>query len=580
MKALPLRIIFLCSSVIFLTCAVVFFIYTSLSAGISVGELETGNGQNILYLRKYDLTVKGQDKDGITYFFIPSYAEVSSISQDSSIFKLFLTDGRLLSDPRPGTIQDVNIDTGNGEIVPWRVAFMCSDNLYTAYIDIPGAGVDYIDHDIYLPSEIRLYSPFGKLAYTDDSALIKGRGNTTWEAVKQPYEIKLSESFPLCGMDSSSKWVLLANFFDDTKLLNKMAMDLSAAIGMESAIQSDWVDLYINGEYRGNYLLCKEPGIGKGRLKVSNGFLIEKDIRANADGSDNAFTVGRNVFKVKDPLPLTDEKLHAAFSYIEKIDSEIHYTDEKVQLKSIDISSFAKRFMIDEFLNNPDSMQMSYYFYKDSDTLYAGPCWDYDIACGKSLSGMEYYDYTRSLLDMTDTDDPDDDHLDWDRLLLGNKTYKEIYNSIFEDSLSVFSDMIAGTIDLYAEKTAASVAMDRALWGNDEIPVRFYSNPDNKYRFLKFYLSNRLRLLADECGYQGDLPYTDTADATTHTVTFIHEDSSISSMAVSDGTLLSENDLPAYDKSRFTGWKYQREDKPFSPYIPVYEDIVFVLIPR
>ncbi|MBO5550674.1 MAG: CotH kinase family protein, partial [Lachnospiraceae bacterium] len=342
MKALPPRVIFLCSTVILLVCATVFFIYTSVSTGISVGELETGNGQNILYLGKYDLAIKGQDKDGITYFFIPSYAEISSISQDSSMFKLFLTDGRLLTDPRPGTVQDVNIDTGNGEIVPWRVAFMCSDNLYTAFIYIPGAGADDIDHDIYLPSELRLYSPFGKLAYSDDSVLLKGRGNTTWEAVKQPYELKLSDSFPLCDMDSSSKWVLLANFFDDTKILNKMAMDLSSDIGMEYAIQSDWIDLYINGEYRGNYLLCKEPGIGKGRLKTKSGFLIEKDIRTSAGESDNVFTVGNNNFKIKDPYPLSDEKFHAISSYIGRIDSEIRDANGDAQIASIDIDSFSK----------------------------------------------------------------------------------------------------------------------------------------------------------------------------------------------------------------------------------------------
>ncbi|MBO5551915.1 MAG: hypothetical protein J5966_08150, partial [Lachnospiraceae bacterium] len=120
---------------------------------------------------------------------------------------------------------------------------------------------------------------------------------------------------------------------------------------------------------------------------------------------------------------------------------------------------------------------------------------------------------------------------------------------------------------------------DRALWGNDEIPVRFYENPDNKYRFLKFYLSKRLALLADECGYSGDLPHIDTTDTSIHTVSFIYDDGSESSFTVSDGTLLSEGNLPEYDKSIYEGWIYERENKPFSPYIPVYEDTAFVLKP-
>ncbi|MBQ9607416.1 MAG: CotH kinase family protein [Lachnospiraceae bacterium] len=235
--------------------------------------------------------------------------------------------------------------------------------------------------------------------------------------------------------------------------------------------------------------------------------------------------------------------------------------------------SFIRRFMIDELFNNPDTMQTSYYFYRQSDTLYAGPCWDYDLSCGKSLNGMDFYDYSRSILD-----DMSEDCLDWDPVLLANEIYRHEYAAAFAEYMPLFNDLLETRIDSYAKKISASLEMDRALWQNDEIPVRFYSDAGNKYRFIKFYLYKRMQLLASYCGYNAALPDISLNKSETHSVTFVTENGS-SSLDVSDGTLLSEKDLPDYDHTRFSGWKYQREDKPFSHFLPVYEDISLELMP-
>jgi hypothetical protein len=227
--------------------------------------------------------------------------------------------------------------------------------------------------------------------------------------------------------------------------------------------------------------------------------------------------------------------------------------------------------MIDEFFNNPDSMQTSYYFYRHHGELYAGPCWDYDLSCGRSLNGMDYYDYTESLLE-----DLPEDGLDWDTLLMQNASYRKEYNSLFREVEPILYDLIQNRIDDYADEISASVAMDRALWQNDEIPVRFYSEMPDKYRFVKFYLYERLRLLADECGYNRELPVMSLNNSSVHTVTFMSEPEPYF-IKVSDGSLLSEDDLPPYNTTEYSGWIYSREQKPFSPFLPVYEDITLEL---
>lgn len=567
------HLLLFCISSFCLILALCCFLKGSISDLHAAAELSIIPGNSSMYIKKYDLTIKGQDKDGITYFFLPSYADAEIISQRTSQYKVYCMDDSLLSKPAYGVVQEVTVDPGDGNRIPWKISFMHSANLYTANIELNDADVYSIDHDKYTPSSLSVYSPYGKMEYTSDSVLIKGRGNTTWDAVKQPYEIKLPDTFPLCGMDSSSKWVLLANFFDDTKILNKMAMDLSDSIGMEYAIQSDWIDLYINGEYRGNYLLCKEPGISKGRLRINDGFLVEKDVRGAVENDPNSFMSGDDLFRIKDPLPISEnEKVEISF-YVKSIDTKLHNMSSSEPFTDINSYSFTRRFMIDEFFNNPDSMQMSCYFYKHEGVLYAGPCWDYDLSCGKSLNGMDYYDHSKSILD-----DLSKDSLDWDSLLMQNHPYKADYDALFTEACPILFDSIQNRVDTYAEKISPSVEMDRALWQNDEIPVRFYASTSNKYRFVKYYLYERLKLLASECDYGSDLPVMDLSDNTIHTVSFKTE-SDLYSIEVSDGSLLSEAELPPYDKTRYSGWMYIREQKPFSPYLPVYEDISLELLP-
>ena len=62
---------------------------------------------------------------------------------------------------------------------------------------------------------------------------------------------------------------------------NQIAYDLSRIFGMEYTTESEWVDLYINGEYMGNYQVCHEPGIGQDGLDISNLEVLNKKTLKN-----------------------------------------------------------------------------------------------------------------------------------------------------------------------------------------------------------------------------------------------------------------------------------------------------------
>lgn len=80
-------------------------------------------------------------------------------------------------------------------------------------------------------------------------------------------------------MGKAKKWILLANAYDSSHLRNKIVLDASAAVGPPYTPECRWVDLYLNGEYAGLYLLTERNEVDSQRVDIAgNGsFLVSKD---------------------------------------------------------------------------------------------------------------------------------------------------------------------------------------------------------------------------------------------------------------------------------------------------------------
>lgn len=59
-------------------------------------------------------------------------------------------------------------------------------------------------------------------------------------------------------MPKDEDWVLIANYADKTLLRNYTAYNLGEMIGMKYSPRMRYVDLFLNGEYLGNYLIGKK----------------------------------------------------------------------------------------------------------------------------------------------------------------------------------------------------------------------------------------------------------------------------------------------------------------------------------
>lgn len=579
-----------------------------------VGELTVEPGNSVLYFKEQDFRIKGWDTGDCTFFFLPSYVDISEIDQSGSLSKIYSRDGSMLIKPLPGRIQDVLVISGeDGSRTAWKLGIFRSENLYTIDISLDGIRYYDISHDTYSEAAIDVYSPSGRSIYHANDARIKGRGNSSWVSSspdhKNPYQLKLPHKAPLCGMKSADKWALIVD--DPSKLRNKLSYDLAAHMDMEYAIESDWADLYINGEYLGNYLLCHEPDIGSGDLDIgdltplnrrfsegaviketkdikaydyisgtdgiSGGYLIEKNSYNRYADKKVGFRSGDDYFTVKSPDNASFEETAYIKAFVDGIDEAIR-EDTYAGSGRIDYYSFARQYLITELSLDPDAAFTSYYFYKKpaEDTIYAGPCWDFDGAYGRWTDPV-YKDYTSGIFDVQDHihDEAGYNALDWDRQLLENAGYREYVGSVFCEYIPIYDKLLTEDMDGYYHKLQKSSVMDHIRWeGYDgcESDIR------NEYRHLKFFLYNRLKHMAKVYGGSIASPPPDIYDNTEHMLTFIYEDGTIKNMKVRDGAQMKPEDLPEYDASRYQGWRSDDEyHSLLSFYDPIFEDRTLVL---
>ena len=244
---------------------------------------------------------------------------------------------------------------------------------------------------------------YGKVRFGEKNKdmSIKGRGNSTWSMPKKPYNMTIYKNDKykekdkvrfIDGGDKSNKWTLLANYFDNALIRNKVAYDL--AQDMEIGLDSQFVDLWMNGEYLGNYILCQK----KDYKHHDNGFVIENDHIPDASEEQFKFPKMHNMPLKHNMINIDDIGDTAAENgvnlnwiedwFTERWDTVLNYDSEEYQ-KYFDLESWAKMFLMFEVSKTYDCYAGNIIMYvndlDNDDVLRAGPAWDYDIAFGRTL---------------------------------------------------------------------------------------------------------------------------------------------------------------------------------------------------
>lgn len=107
---------------------------------------------------------------------------------------------------------------------------------------------------------------------------IRGRGNSTWLLPKKPYKLKFDEKVSLFGFPENKDYILLAEYYDSSMLRTAYMFETSQSVGLEYTPKYQYVDLVLNDEYMGLYILTETVEKAKHRIDISkDGYIIEKD---------------------------------------------------------------------------------------------------------------------------------------------------------------------------------------------------------------------------------------------------------------------------------------------------------------
>lgn len=113
----------------------------------------------------------------------------------------------------------------------------------------------------------------------------RGRGNSTWTFEKTPYRFKMSKKASVCGLPKAKSYALIANYIDGSHMRNVMALWLARELGLPYSNHAVLVNVYLNNNFKGLYILTEKIGIGGGSVDIDEdtGMLFELDVAFDED---------------------------------------------------------------------------------------------------------------------------------------------------------------------------------------------------------------------------------------------------------------------------------------------------------
>ena len=232
---------------------------------------------------------------------------------------------------------------------------------------------------------------------------VKIRGNYSSGLEKKPYMLKFGEHTAVLDLTAEKSWVLVASHIDLSLMRNYTAYETARhfdAIGYTPRMR--FVDVFVNGDYRGNYLLGDHVEISSTKLALNDRtldadvgcvFELEKDFRAEGVKGYDYFQTPQGwcvTFKDPNASKLTAEQRAYLASYF--IQAENAIMSGAGYEEYIDVDSFIDWFLIETLFKNCDSdFTSSIYFHKDAGgKLKMGPVWDFDSGLANHSSNPEW----------------------------------------------------------------------------------------------------------------------------------------------------------------------------------------------
>ncbi len=263
------------------------------------------------------------------------------------------------------------------------------------------------------------------------SVKVHGHGNTTWRRKKKSYTLTFPGPVSLFGLGAKKKYVLVTNGTDRTYLKNRVVYEAALRMGCTCTPETEFVNLYLNGQYNGLYTLVQKVSVGNSIPAIRNlgkvtrqmnqdykakpfGDLSEEDLfpppgqeylllmkgtdymrspdlltggylmsftdrHQLIEEAKSGFTTRHVNVRIHSPKNASPEEVSYISGVVREADTVLYGGGTDYE-QYFDRRSFAEQYLLQDFFMNYDACAASTYFYKDAEDLklYAGPFWDCD----------------------------------------------------------------------------------------------------------------------------------------------------------------------------------------------------------
>lgn len=453
---------------------------------------------------------------------------VNLFSRDEELF-LFLPSGTLKYEFIKPSSEDLisvedNVlsfyDASQNETFTYGFTEMKSEKIGSIFIDLTDSDRNTLEetYKLKIPAYATIYDENGRTNISAALKFIRTRGNGTYLEVKKPYEIKFEEKQEVLGMPKAKKWVLLANFCDRSLMKDAMTYDFANENTNLVSQEGEYVDVYMNGEYLGNYYLCEKVEVKKNRVEIENqddekhdpeditgGYLVnltsEWLIQCNPDMP--WFSTSRGYYyEIVSPENPTEEQkeyIRCFFNDLEDAvmaENGISPKTGKKYTDIIDIDSYVQKYLMVTTFMDPDCDYNSQYYYKNSDLidgkLYAGPVWDFDTAIQNEMPEYQF------------------NHFYLSEYLLNKDDVKEICINEYENTFKPFIENdLERKLSEYCKKISSSYNMDFERWKGENRIVNYgYKSLKANEENIVLKLKKRLEYMDDYFYFPDEKKYT------------------------------------------------------------------------
>ena len=359
----------------------------------------------------------------------------------------------------------------------------------------------------------------------------KQYGVETWDQYGADIDVSLG------GLPKEEDWIFYGPYGDKSLIRNNLIYSLSNNMG-RYASRSKFMEVIINGDYKGVYSLFEKIKVDKHRVNISKtqsssgegtGYIIKIDkltgeavdiyndyndqisflsnYDSNGDSlNDNSHSKIHFLYHYPKPEEISSDQKSFIQNIIRQFENALSTDNFQDPFNGyrryIDIDSFVDFFILNELSNNVDAYRLSTFIHKDiSGKLKMGPIWDFNLAFGNAnyCNGdavdkwmFKFNDYCQGDLWKVP--------FWWKRLLEDDSFKAKIVTRWFDLRQNTLSnDSIFQLLNGFVEKLKISGSVDRNfqrwqildkwIWPN----AYMGANYDEEIDYLSTWLLNRLQ---------------------------------------------------------------------------------------